>query len=136
MAMPASMSLGEMLRQARAAKGLTIQQLADKARLDIATISLLERKPRDPKISSLRKLADALEVSVGFFMSTEDQNVEFSVALRRQALQRFLVMNPMSDEQKKHFEQLCFFDSAPNSVRGWQDLVQNATFLLAQRAME
>jgi transcriptional regulator with XRE-family HTH domain len=130
------MSLGEMLRQAREAKGLTLQQLADKTGLDIATISLLERKPRDPKISSLRKLSDALEVSVGFFMSTEDQNVEFPVALRRQALQRFLVTNPMSDEQKKHFEQLCFFDSAPNSVRGWQDLVQNATFLLAQRAME
>jgi transcriptional regulator with XRE-family HTH domain len=130
------MSLGEMLRQAREAKGLTLQQLADKTGLNIATISLLERKPRDPKISSLGKLADALEVSVGFCMSTEDQNVEFPVALRRQALQRFLVTNPMSDEQKKHFEQLCFFDSAPNSVRGWQDLVQNATFLLAQRAME
>ncbi len=130
------MSLGEMLRHARELKGLTLQQLADKTGLDIATISLLERKPRDPKISSLRKLADALEVSVGFFMSTEDQNVEFPVALRRQALQRFLVTNPMSDEQKKHFEQLCFFDSAPNSVRGWQDLLQNATFLLAQKAME
>ena len=136
MVMSVSMSLGEMLRQAREAKGLTLQQLADKTGLNIATISLLERKPRDPKISSLGKLADALEVSVGFFMSAEDQNVEFPVALRRQALQRFLVTNPMSDEQKKHFEQLCFFDSAPNSVRGWQDLLQNATFLLAQRAME
>lgn len=130
------MPFGERLRGTREAKGLTLQQLADRTGLNIATISLLERKPRDPKISSLGKLADALEVSVGFFMATEDQNVELPVALRRQALQRFLTTNPMADEQKKHFEQLCYFDSAPNSVRGWQDLVQNATFLLAQRAME
>jgi len=136
MVTPASMPFGERLRGTREAKGLTLQQLADRTGLNIATISLLERKPRDPKISSLGKLADALEVSVGFFMATEDQNVELPVALRRQALQRFLTTNPMADEQKKHFEQLCYFDSAPNSVRGWQDLVQNATFLLAQRAME
>ena len=83
MAMSTSMCLGEMLRQAREAKGLTLQQLADKTGLNIATISLLERKPRDPKISSLGKLANALEVSVGFFMSTEDQNLEFPVAVRR-----------------------------------------------------
>jgi len=136
MVMSASMPMGERLRKAREAKGLTLQELADKTGLNIATISLLERKPRDPKISSLGKLADALEVSVGFFMGKEDQHLEFQVALRRQSLQRLLVTNPMSDEQKKHFEELCFLDSGPNSVRGWQDLVQNATFLLAQRAME
>ncbi len=130
------MSLGERLRGTREAKGLTLEQLADKTGLHISSISLLERKPRDPKISSLAKLADSLEVSVGFLMCTEDQHLEFLVALRRQALQRFLITNPMSDEKKKHFEQLCFLDSGPNSIRGWQDLIQNATFLLAQRAME
>ncbi len=130
------MRLGERLRRTREAKGLTLQQLADKTGLNMSTISLLERKARDPKISSLGKLADALEVSVSFLMCTEDQNLDFPVALRRQSLLRFLVTNPMSDEQKKDFEQLCFFDSGPNSVRGWQDLVQNATFLLAQKSME
>ncbi len=130
------MPLGERLRRTRLVKGLTLQQLADKTELNIATISLLERKSRDPRVSSLGRLAEVLEVSVGFFMCSEDQHLEFTVALRRQALQRFLVMNPISDEQKKHFEQLCFLDSAPNSVRGWLDLIQNATFLLAQRAME
>jgi len=130
------MTLGERLRRTRKAKGLTLQQLADETELNIAAISRLERKPRDPRTSSLDKLADALEVSVSFLMSKEDQHLEFSVALRRQALQQFLVTNPMSDDQKKHFEQLCFLDSAPNSVRGWQDLVQNATFLLAQKAIE
>src|SRR5216684_6186038 len=130
------MSLSERLRHAREAKGLTLEELAAKTGLNIGTISRLEREPRDPRASSLGKLADALEVSVGFLMATEDQQLEFPVALRRQSLQRFLVTNPMSEEHKKHFEELCFFDSGPNSVRGWQDLVQNANFLFAQRAME
>ena len=130
------MSLNERLRQAREAKRLTLEELAAKTKLNMSTISRLEREPRDPRTSSLGKLADALEVSVGFLMATEDQQLEFPVALRRQSLQRFLVTNPMSDEHKKHFEQLCFFDSGPDSVRGWQDLVQNANFLFAQRAME
>jgi transcriptional regulator with XRE-family HTH domain len=130
------MRLGEKLRRTREAKDLTLQQLADKTGLNIAAISRLEREPRDPRASSLVKLADALEVSASFLMSREDQNLEFSVALRHQSLQRFLVTNPMSDEQKRHFEQICFFDSGPNSVRGWQDLVQNASFLLAQKAIE
>jgi transcriptional regulator with XRE-family HTH domain len=133
---PGSMYLGERLRRTRKAKGLTLQQLAGKAGLDIAAISRLEREPRDPRASSLAKLADALDVSVSFLMAAEDQSLEFSVALRHQSLQRFLVTNPISDEQKRHFEQICFFDSGPNSVRGWQDLVQNASFLLAQRAIE
>jgi|SRR5690242_3417690 len=136
MATSASMTLGERLRRTRNAKSLTLQQLANKTGLNIGAISRLEREPRDPRTSSLDKLAEALEVSVGFLMSKEDQHLEFSVALRRQALQQFIVTNPMSDDQKKHFEQLCFLDSAPESVRGWQDLVQNAAFLLAQKAME
>lgn len=130
------MRLGERLRRTREAKSLTLQHLAGKSGLSIAAISKLERKPRDPRASSLAKLADALEVSISFLMSTEDQNLEFSVALRYQSLRRFLVSNPMSDEQKRHFEQICFFDSGPNSVRGWQDLVQNASFLLAQKGIE
>ncbi len=130
------MPLGERLRRSRDAKDLTLEQLADTTGLNIATISRLEREPRDPRTSSLFKLADALEVCPAFLMSAEDQDLEFPVALRRQALKRFLASNPASDEQKKHFEQLCFFDSAPNSVRGWQDLMQNANFLFAQKAIE
>jgi transcriptional regulator with XRE-family HTH domain len=130
------MSFSERLRQTRVAKSLTLEQLSSKTGLNIATISRLETVPRDPRASSLRKLADALEVSVGFLMGMEEQQLEFPVALRHQSLQKFLVTNPMSEEHKKHFEELCFFDSGPNSIRGWQDLVENASYLLAQRAME
>ena len=130
------MPLRERLRRTREAKGLTLEQLAEKTGLNTATICRLERESRDPRISSLGKLAEALEVSVGFFMGTEDQHLDFLVALRRQSLLRFLVTNPMADDHRRHFEQLCFFDSGPTSVRGWQDFLQNATFLLAQKGID
>jgi transcriptional regulator with XRE-family HTH domain len=137
MSVSATLSFGERLRKTRQAKGLTLEQLAALTGLNMATISLLEREPRDPRYSSLIKLAAPLEVSVAFLMSAEDHDLEFSVALRRQSLRLFLAVNPTSDEQqKKHFDQLCFLDSAPNSVRGWQDLMQNANYLFAQKAIE
>jgi transcriptional regulator with XRE-family HTH domain len=131
------MALAERLRRTREAKGLTLEQLAGMTRLDKATICRLEREPRDPRASSLMKLADALEVSISFLMSAEDHDLDFPVALRRQSLQRFLAANSvLSDQQKKHLDQLCFLDSSPNSIRGWQDLMQNVNYLLAQKAMD
>jgi transcriptional regulator with XRE-family HTH domain len=136
MSVSATWSFGERLRKTRQAKGLTLEQLADLTGLNMATISLLEREPRDPRYSSLIKLAGPLEVSVAFLMSAEDHDLEFSVALRRQSLRLFLAAITLDEQQKKHFDQLCFLDSAPNSVRGWQDLMQNANYLFAQKAIE
>jgi len=120
----------------REARGLTLEQIAGKAGLDLSTISRLEREPRDARASSLVKLADALEVSVAFLLGHEDYDLEFPVALRRQALRRFLSGVTYDDQQKRHFEELCFLDSAPNTVRGWQDLTQNVTFLQTHKALD
>ena len=112
-------------------------QLADKTGVNIATISLLERKAgRDARISTLVKLAQFLEVSVDFLTCAEDPDLDFHVALRRQALRRFLSSASLDDLQRNHFEQLCFKDSAPISVRGWLELAENLAFLQAQRALD
>ncbi|SRR6266481_2500328 len=135
--MPLNLStLNKTLRMTREARGLTLEQIAGKAGLDLSTISRLEREPRDARASSLVKLADALEVSVAFLLGHEDYDLEFPVALRRQALRRFLSGVTYDDQQKRHFEELCFLDSAPNTVRGWQDLTQNVTFLQTHKALD
>jgi transcriptional regulator with XRE-family HTH domain len=135
--MPLSSSaLNKTLLMTREARGLTLEQLAEKTGLDLSTISRLEREPRDARTSSLVKLSDALEVSIAFLLGSEDQDLEFPVAVRRQALRRFLMGSPYDDQQKRDFEQLCFLDSAPNSVRGWQDLTQNCSFLQTHRAVD
>ena len=112
---------------------MTLEGLGKKTGLDQGTISRMEREDMESRVSSVEKLADALEVSVDFLRGREDKELDFSVAIRRQALRRFLVDSSLDESQKRHFELLCFRDSAPNSVRGWQDLAENYNFLHAQR---
>src|SRR5437773_11542019 len=119
MAEPLSI-LNTRLKATREARSLSLEDLAEQAGVDQGTISRNERESRDPRMSSLKKLAKALEVSVAFLTGIEDSEIEFQVALRREALRQFLsaTSNTYDDRQKRDFEELCFLDSAPNSVRG------------------
>jgi DNA-binding XRE family transcriptional regulator len=53
------------LRGARLAKGLTQEALADAAELHRTHISLLEKAKRDPKLTTIAKLADGLDTTPG-----------------------------------------------------------------------
>jgi transcriptional regulator with XRE-family HTH domain len=55
---------GEVLREFRLAKQFTQSELAEKSSLDRTFISLLERGSRQPTISTLFKLAAALDLSM------------------------------------------------------------------------
>lgn len=128
--------LNTRIRATRKARGLSLEDLAGLTGLNLGTISRLEREPRDPRISSLEKLAEALEVSVPFLRGSEDRDLAFGVALRRQALWRFLSVTTYDDQQKRYLEELCYKDSAPSSVRGWQDLAENYNFLQSHKSLE
>jgi transcriptional regulator with XRE-family HTH domain len=55
----------ENLRRARLAKGLTQEGLADAADLHRTHISLLEKAKRDPKLTTIAKLASGLDTTPG-----------------------------------------------------------------------
>jgi transcriptional regulator with XRE-family HTH domain len=55
---------GHAVRRRRVAAGLSQEALAGVARVHPTYISLLERGLRDPKLSSMQKLAHALGISV------------------------------------------------------------------------
>jgi transcriptional regulator with XRE-family HTH domain len=54
--------IGEKLRDTRKRKLLTQEQLAERSGVGIATIVRIERNQVEPRGSTIRKLADALEV--------------------------------------------------------------------------
>ena len=56
--------LATRLKQLRATKGLTQLRLAKKARLTLAYIGRLETGHYDPQLSTLRKLAKVLGVTI------------------------------------------------------------------------
>jgi transcriptional regulator with XRE-family HTH domain len=55
----------ENLRRARLAKGLTQEDLADASDLHRTHISLLEKAKRDPKLTTIAKLAEGLGTTPG-----------------------------------------------------------------------
>jgi len=56
------MNYGKAVRIARAMAGLEQRELAMKAGLDASHISLIERDKRNPTVSTLERIADALRV--------------------------------------------------------------------------
>lgn len=64
-------SIGYKISQWRKEKGLTLQQLADKAHLTAAFISQLEHDKASPSIATLKGIAKALEVKVIEFFADE-----------------------------------------------------------------
>lgn len=63
---------GEKIRELRLKKNMTLTELAGETSLTASYISQLERNLLDPSLSSLRKIASALEVPVFYFLDDRD----------------------------------------------------------------
>lgn len=57
--------LGSNLRDARKRLGLTQEEVAERSGVHATEVSRIEAGKRDPRISTLRRLARAVEVSPG-----------------------------------------------------------------------
>jgi transcriptional regulator with XRE-family HTH domain len=60
--MEAVVQIGENLKRLRTLRALTQVELAEKARVTPATVVRIERNQAEPHMSTLRKLAQALNV--------------------------------------------------------------------------
>jgi transcriptional regulator with XRE-family HTH domain len=61
--MLAVVKIGDRLRDLRVRRALTQEELADKADVGTNTVARLERNETEPHMSTLRKLARALDVN-------------------------------------------------------------------------
>jgi transcriptional regulator with XRE-family HTH domain len=64
--------IGDRLRDLRKRKLLTQEQLADRSGVGIATIVRVERNQVEPRGSTMRKLAEALNVEPEELVKVED----------------------------------------------------------------
>lgn len=70
---PDHAALGEAVRRLRLEAGLSQEQLAERAGTDLTQIGGIERGVRNPSYTTLVRLADALETSVGELTSLADE---------------------------------------------------------------
>ncbi|MFZ4616663.1 MAG: helix-turn-helix domain-containing protein [Rectinemataceae bacterium] len=66
------MEFGERLRKTRDDKGLSQQDLAERAGIQASAVSHFELGRRLPSFDNIRRLADALNVSSDFLLGRED----------------------------------------------------------------
>jgi len=64
-------AIGPRLRELRLQRGLSLQQLAERAGVSAAAIHKIERNGMVPTITTLLKLADAFDRPVGWFVDEE-----------------------------------------------------------------
>lgn len=64
--------VAENIRKIREARNLTQSELAEKAGINKSTVSMYESASRTPKLEFVKKLANALKVSVDSFYSEEN----------------------------------------------------------------
>ena len=68
------MDIGRKLQQVRKASGLSQRELATRAGLTNGTISLIEQNKTSPSVASLKRILDAIPMSIAeFFATLEDQ---------------------------------------------------------------
>ena len=78
--------LGDKIREARKRRGITLNQMAELSGLTASYISQAERNLTEPSISSLRKLAAALQLPLYFFLDEEAPQTQVIRADQRRKL--------------------------------------------------
>ena len=78
--------IGDRIREARKRKSITLNQLAERSGLTASYISQAERNLAEPSLSSLRKLAGALQVPLYYFLDDEIPQVQVTRADQRRKL--------------------------------------------------
>jgi transcriptional regulator with XRE-family HTH domain len=67
----AQVNVGQRLRTLRAERDLPLRVLAERSGLNINTLSLIENDRTSPSVSTLHKIARALDVSISVFFETD-----------------------------------------------------------------
>lgn len=85
-------SLGAAIRHARRKCELTLTQVARKTKLSVSYLSQVERDRMPPSLSSLKRIAEALDVPAGSLMFTKSgAGSDSPVAIVRQSARKRLV---------------------------------------------
>ncbi len=66
------MHLGQIIRDFRKERGLTLHELAERIEISTSYLSALERNLRKPSIQVLRKISDKLNLPVNFLVGAQD----------------------------------------------------------------
>ena len=72
-------SIGNKILEIRKSKGLTQEELAELAKLNLRTIQRIENNENEPRGNTLHLICDALEINIEYFKNSTEQNRKRSI---------------------------------------------------------
>jgi transcriptional regulator with XRE-family HTH domain len=116
--------VGHIIKRVRLARGLTAKGLATKAGLSPAAINHLENGNRKHgRGDTLAKVAEALQVSVGYFHGLEDRASSVEEVLIKHSFKFFAEQFDLNDRDLERLRKVSNLKEAPDSIEGWTRLL-------------
>lgn len=78
-----NIDLGQKIRELRKRKKFSITDLSQESGLSTGLISQIERNMVVPSIKVMWKIANVLEVNIGYFFDEDDENIEEKIVVRK-----------------------------------------------------
>lgn len=100
--------IGRKIKELRLKKGLTLKQVARETGFSTALISQIENNNISPPIATLAKLANFLNVKVGYFFETETEPVKYAVCKKNKGRKIDRVISKSGKKHGYSYEALAF----------------------------
>ena len=100
------MNLGKIIKSCRVSKGLTQSQLSELTDISVSHICLMEKNKREPTLSKLESIAQALNMplSVLVFLASQNNEVdEFNKEQIEELSKNLMGLMDVAYKQKKLF---------------------------------
>ena len=131
------MKLGERLRRIRREHQLTLKDLKERADLSVPYLSDLERGVVNPSIETLKKVANAYNMSVSELLSDVEELGKPTQASYPEGFAKFLEDPDYRDELNEDWKNLLigikFRGQQPSSKREWVELYLNLRRIFSSR---
>jgi transcriptional regulator with XRE-family HTH domain len=94
------MNIGENIKRIRIAKNLSQKEVVMAAKIDTAQYSRIESSKRDPSVSTLEKIANALGVSLSELFASTDELKEVN-SHDKTIMEKVALIETLSDDECK-----------------------------------
>lgn len=114
----------DRLKGLRDAKGLSQEQLGERAGLSHSLITKSENGKNRPRSDALDKLAEALDCTSDYLLGRGDDYEDPGVAAAHMAFDIFVAQRVLTDEQRERCRRALRHADAPKTAQAWRSFAE------------